>query len=297
MTIIFHVEGGLGKHILSTAILKVIKKHHPNDDIIVVCSYPEVFKNNPIPFKVVKNGEHGPFYQSHIQNRTNNVKIYFSDPYTQSDFILENKHLLHIWANQWNLEYDGETPQIYLTQSEIDYFTPFYKFDKPILAIHPNGGPKGVSYNYSWTRDLPEPVVMNVIEEFKKDYMIAHIKREDQKTYPDTAHALDNFRSIAIMLQLSEKRLFIDSFTQHLSAAYNLPSTVCWITTSPEIFGYDMHDNILANEFTIKPEFPNNLYQPFGLSQDITSCPYSKLEDIFDSNKIINSIKNDGNNA
>lgn len=33
MNIIFHMEGGLGKHIMGTAIIKVIKKHHPNDNI------------------------------------------------------------------------------------------------------------------------------------------------------------------------------------------------------------------------------------------------------------------------
>jgi hypothetical protein len=52
-----------------------------------------------------------------------------------------------------------------------------------------------------------------------------------------------------------------------------------------------MHTNIQANDFTLKVDFPNNLYQPFGLSQDITSCPYQKLEDIFNVDKIIKSLK------
>ena len=219
------------------------------------------------------------------------IKIYFADPYTQSDFILEQDHLLSIWAKQWGMKYEGETPQIYLTQSEIDYFKPFYDTDKPILAIQPNGGPSNQGYNYSWTRDIPETTVLKIIEEFKSSHSIVHIKRDDQKKYPDTLHALDGFRSIAILLQLSNKRLLIDSFSQHLAAAYNLKSTVCWVTTKPEVFGYGMHDNIKANNFTLPLEFPNNLYQPFALSQDITSCPYSKMEDIFDVDKIIKSLK------
>ena len=44
-------------------------------------------------------------------------------------------------------------------------------------------------------------------------------------------------------------------------------------------------------DFTLEVDFPNNLYQPFGLSQDITSCPYQKLEDVFDVDKIIKSLK------
>lgn len=291
MTVIFHIDGGLGKHIMATALLKVIKKNHQNDTIHVVCAYPDVFKHNPAADHIHQNGQHGAFYRDYIKGKESNTKIYYSDPYTHSDFILEQDHLLEIWAKQWGMQYNGETPQIYLTQSEIEYFTPFYKTDKPILAIQPNGGPQNQGFNYSWTRDIPESAILKVIEEFKNDYSIVHIKRQDQKTYPDTLHALDGFRSIAILLQLSQKRLLIDSFSQHLATAFNLPSTVCWVTTKPEVFGYEIHKNIKANPFTLSTDFPNNLYQPFTLAQDITTCPYSKLEDIFNVDKIIKSLK------
>ena len=47
MNIIFQIEGGLGKSILGTAVVKVIRKHYENANIIVVSHYPEVFLNNP----------------------------------------------------------------------------------------------------------------------------------------------------------------------------------------------------------------------------------------------------------
>lgn len=291
MTVIFHIDGGLGKHIMATAILKVIKKHHPKDTIHVVCAYPDVFKHNPAADYVHQNGQHGSFYKDFIKGKETKTKIYYSDPYTHSDFILEKDHLLEIWAKQWGMQYDGEKPQIYLTQSEIDYFAPFYKMDKPILAIQPNGGPQNQGFNYSWTRDIPEPTVLNVINEFKNTHTIVHIKRQDQKSYPDTLHALDGFRSIAVLLQLADKRLLIDSFAQHLAAAFNLPSTVCWVTTKPEVFGYDLHTNIKANKFTLPIDFPNNLYQPFGLAQEITTMPYQKLQDVFNDKDVIDSLK------
>ena len=291
MTIVFHVEGGLGKHIMSTALLKVIRKKHPKDIIHVVCAYTEVFKHNPNVDHVHQNGQHGSFYKNYILNNENNCKIYYTDPYTHSDYILEQDHLFNVWAKQWGLEYNGESPQIYLTQSEIDYFKPFYKTDKPILAIQPNGGPPKLGYNYSWTRDIPQPIMEKVIEEFKSSHTIVHIKRDDQQKYNNTLHALDGFRSIAILLQLSDKRLFIDSFSQHLAAAYKLPSTVCWVTTKPEVFGYQLHNNIRANDFTLSVDFPTNLYQPFNLAQDVTSCPYGNLNDVFNVDQIIKSLK------
>jgi ADP-heptose:LPS heptosyltransferase len=291
MTVIFHIEGGLGKHIMATALLKVIRKYHPKDTIHVVCSYPDVFKHNPAVDHVHLNGQQGAFYKQYIRGKESDCKIYFADPYTQSDFILEQDHLFDIWAKQWGMQYDGESPQIYLTQSEIDYFSPFYQTEKPILAIQPNGGPQNQGFNYSWTRDIPEPTVLKVIEEFESTHTIVHIKREDQKKYPNSLHALDGFRSISILLQLADKRMLIDSFAQHLATAFNLPSTVCWVTTKPEVFGYELHNNIKANKFTLPVDFPNNLYQPFALSQDISSCPYQKLEDVFNVDEIIKSLK------
>ena len=104
--------------------------------------------------------------------------------------------------------------------------------------------------------------------------------------------ALDGYRSIAILIQLSSKRLFIDSFGQHMAAALNKKSTVCWSITKPEVFGYKLHDNIKANPFTKEPNFQNTQYNPFGLSEDISTIPYNDLNEVFDTNKIIESINN-----
>jgi hypothetical protein len=153
-----------------------------------------------------------------------------------------------------------------------------------------NGGPIDTGYQYAWTRDIPEPTVLEIINHYKNDYTIIHIKRKDQKVYPDVMQALDGYRSIAILLQLSNKRLLMDSFSQHLAAALDKKSTVCWISTKPEIFGYKMHGNIKANPFTKEPSLHEAAYQPFSLSQDIHSIPYNDLKEIFNTNKIIESI-------
>jgi hypothetical protein len=53
--------------------------------------------------------------------------------------------------------------------------------------------------------------VEQVIEVFKNDYNIVHVKRQDQITYANTSQALDSIRSIAVLLMMSKKRLLIDS--------------------------------------------------------------------------------------
>ena len=290
MNIIFQIDGGLGKSIMATAMVQVIKKRYKNSNLIVVTAYPDVFLNNPQVNKIYRPEQMNGAYLKYIKDQ--DCKIFIEDPYRNNSFLTDKEHLFKTWCKIYGLHYNNEQPKIYLTQPELDYFSPFYKLDKPILAIQTNGGPQGQGFQYSWTRDIPEPTVLNVIDHYKNDYAIIHIKRKDQYTYPDTMQALDGFRSIAILLQMSSKRLLIDSFSQHLAAAMNVKSTVCWVTTKPTVFGYKLHDNIQANLFTKKPQIQNSVYQPFNLAQDIHSIPYNNLNEVFDVNKIITSLNN-----
>ena len=132
--------------------------------------------------------------------------------------------------------------------------------------------------------------LVRIIDYYKNDYTIVHVKRQDQSIYPDTLQALDGFRSIAVLLQLSSKRLLIDSFGQHLATAMGMKSTVCWSTTNPNVFGYRLHDNIKSNPFTKEPFFQNSVFQPYNLAQDISSIPYNDLREVFNTNQIIESI-------
>jgi len=289
MNIIFQIEGGLGKSIMATAIVKVIRKRYKNANLIIVTAYPDVFLNNPLINEVHNINQINGLYLKHIQNK--NCKIFVEEPYRTSNFILEKPISLYkTWCDLYGLNYNGEQPEIYLSQPEIDYFSPFYKADKPLLTIHPNGGPQGLGYNYSWTRDIPTPTILEIIEQYKDTHSIIHIKRNNQPLYPNTLQALDGFRSIAILLQMSDKRLLIDSFSQHMAAAFNLKSTVCWIDTKPEIFGYKIHDNIKSEPFTKDPNYTSSVYNRFSLSQDISTIPYNNLNEVFNTQKIINSL-------
>jgi ADP-heptose:LPS heptosyltransferase len=289
MNIIFDISGGLGKNILSTAVLKAIKTQHPKAKVIVLTSYPDVFIGNPNVNKVIVHNTTASIYKDYIENKE--AKVFITDPYTTSDYLTESKHLIEIWCNLFGIKYNGELPELFISKSEVEYFAPFYQLDKPIMAIQPNGGPVDQALKYSWTRDIPTPVMIDVIDHYKKDYAIVHIKREDQIAYADTMAALDSFRSIAVLLSLSSRRLLIDSSAMHIATALNLPSIVCWIGTSSKVFGYDMHGNIEANA----PDKELNLDHPYlqrlPLFEDISRCPYTELSNIFNSEDIIKALK------
>ena len=289
MNIIFDISGGLGKNILSTAVLKALRKGNPKANIIVLTSYPDVFISNPNINKVLVHGTAVGLYKDYIMDKKS--KVFVTDPYTCSDYLTESKHLIEIWCKLCEVPYKGEMPELFLSKTEIEYFAPFYKLEKPIMVIHPNGGPQDQPLKYSWTRDIPSPVIQEVIEHYKNKYTIVQVKREDQIIYDNTVGAIDSFRSIAVLLMLSERRLLIDSSVMHIAAALDLASVVCWIGTNPKVFGYDLHNNIVANPGDLKLNLDHQYYQKLPLFEDISKCPYSDLNTVFDSKSIIETLK------
>jgi ADP-heptose:LPS heptosyltransferase len=286
--LIFQVDGGLGKSIMATAVLKAIRKQYKKANIIVVTGYPDVFIANPNVNKVLRHDQLSGIYEKNIMNK--DCKVFVSDPYHTSDFITESKHLIQIWCEMYGVEYNGEMPELFLLKAEKEYFEPFYRLDKPILAIQTNGGAVNQPLKYSWTRDIPAPIVEQVIERYKNDYAILHIKREDQISFPNTLQALDNFRSIAVALTLSQKRLLIDSSALHIATSLNLPSVVAWVGTNPKVFGYEMHNNIVANTPTRQVDLDHPNYQKYLLFQDISTIPYNDLNEVLDVKNIITAL-------
>jgi len=302
--VIFQINGGIGKCIAATAVCSAIKKKYQDCDLFVISGYPEVFLNNPNVAKSLAFGTLSYFYQDYIEN--NDVQVYLHDPYAETDFIKEDKHLIEIWCEMYGLNYNGEFPELFMTQREIESFQrQIGNVDKPIMLIQPNGG-GDANKKYSWARDLPVSVVMKVIEAFKDKYAIFHVKREDQLTYPNTYAVTGNFRFIMAVALLSQKRLVIDSFMQHALAAFRLPAVACWIVNKPKVFGYDLHTHIFANDFTTKPELRNSFLSKFNIAGDELEFPYNNETEIFNADDIIaalslgttnfNAIKNVKNN-
>ena len=288
MNIVFQINGGIGKCVMATAVCEAIKKQYPDSRLIVVSGYADVFLNNPFVDRAFNFGGFSYFYEEYIKNQE--FKIFSHDPYLQTEHIKQDEHLIKTWCEMFGVKYNGELPKIHLTDREVNFFKSKYASDKPLMIIQPNGGGDS-NLKYSWARDIPYQNVVDVVEEFKEAYNILHIKREDQLGYEGTFPVTDSFRSIVVGISLSRKRLFMDSFAQHVAAGLGLASTVCWIANKPEVFGYEGHDNIVHNPFTKKPELRNSYFQQFNIGGDLLEFPFNSESEIFNSQDIINSIK------
>lgn len=286
--IIFQIDGGIGKSILGTVLCEAIKKKYPEDRLIVISSYPEVFIGNPHVYKCYLHNNLNYFYSDNIENKE--VITFLHNPYFETNYIQRKEHLLETWCSMFDLEYAGEQPQLYFSKREIDFYSRSYKFDRPIMVIQTNGGGIDQQVKYSWMRDLPIDIAQKIVNHFANDYSILHIRREDQLSLENTTPVYADFRSLAILIMMSSKRLFIDSFAQHVAKALNLDSVVCWIGNTPDQFGYSNNINITANPETRKPELKNAVFSKYNITGDPIEFPYNDESEIFNVDDIINAL-------
>jgi hypothetical protein len=289
MNIIFSINGGIGKCVIATAVCRAIKKQHPEDQLIVVSGYPEVFLNNPYVDRAFAFGNMSYFYQDFIEDKA--FRVFVHDPYVETDYLKQDEHLSKTWCRMFGIEHDGTEPEIFLTERENTFFASKFSSDKPILLLQTNGGAPNQDLKYSWARDIPSVVVSDIIRAYESEYNIVHMRREDQIAYNGTTSVTDNFRALCVLISLSEKRLLMDSFGHHAAAALNKPSTVLWIANTPVVFGHEVHNNIVSNPFTKKPELRNAYLQKFDIAGNLLEFPYNNETEIFNIQQIIDSLK------
>jgi len=287
---IWHVQGGLGKNIAATALCKDLKETYIDRKLIMVVSYPEVFLNNPYIDRVYQIGQAPYFYQDYIENK--DVIISKHEPYNQTGHITKTKHLIENWCDLLGIKYTEQQPQVFanFVQRQL---TGLWKRQKPTIVIQTGGGPsQGQKYSYSWTRDMPQNLAQAIVNKFKDQYHIFQITRPDGYQLEGVERIdqpLPNIELFAILVD-AQKRILIDSCLQHAVASFKLPSTVFWIGTSPTVFGYKLHNNVVANLPKKANQLIGSYLFDFQFDNNIHECPYIEVKDIFDINAIINTL-------
>jgi len=292
---IFHIDGGIGKHIAATAVAKCIKNNYPDRKLIVVCAYPSPFINLDFVDRVYKTGITPYFYQDYIFEK--DALLFKHEPYFTSDHIKENKNLIKNWCDLYNLEFNGEKPSLVFNLRQKQLAQVLWSSDKPIMLLQSSGGlyQSENTTRYKWTRDMPIGIMNKIVEEFSPYYNIFQVTRQNSIT-SDKAIVIDqpyDVMELMTLLLRSEKRVLIDSVLQHGAAALDLPSTVLWIGTSPTVFGYDIHTNIVANQIT-NFNLPDSYLFSYSFEGITHECPYKDEDEMFDVDSIIDSIKQQG---
>ena len=297
--VIAQCQGGLGKHILFTAFLQVVQNAHPDRKIIAVVAWPELFANLPFVHRVFPLGQTQYFYSTYIDGKDS--IIYAQEPYFWSSHVNKTHPLIETWCMMYGLEYKGEQPVVKINVEQKKAIRNFYepKFEgKPFLLLHTNGGLYTSERPYSWARDLPFDVACKVADHFKKSHFIMQVTRPASPTIPDVFVRNEQLSNteLAGLVELTDKRLLIDSSLQHVACAYGLPSVVCWNATSPVIFGHKIHNNIIAKEKP-KKDLPGSYLFDYAFDANENEFPYEDedVSNIFNVDQIIASLEAQSN--
>jgi len=147
---------------------------------------------------------------------------------------------------------------------------------------------------------MPNEVATKVAQHFIKSHFVMQITRPKSPVIDIEGVFVRNEQlsntELVGLLELTNKRLLIDSSLQHAAAALQLPSAVLWNATSHTLFGHSIHDNIQAKPKPAK-SLPGSYLFDYAFDANENEFPYEEedLEDLYNIDQIIASLEKQTN--
>ena len=285
-----NVEGGLGKNIMLTSILKELKEKGGYDEVYVISPYHDVFKVCSAVTDAFQPGL-GTLYQELVLDP--DCDVLWKEPYSNQKFIKKECHLFDAWAAEFGIT---------LTDKADTYVPCLDKVVEEYPALRQIADEKMNEWNHNFClvqftggqspltpqkdqQGNPVPY-MNAQETIKRNYakgeQVVQLLKEKWPGTTVVHFGLPNEPSVngAIkievpyltyrLLALEAKEIIcIDSSLQHLATGVNPNVTVVWGETRPEHFGYACNRNVAAKHVLNSQPY----FKPLGISPSIVRMP------------------------
>ena len=293
---IFSHQGGLGKSIAATAVAQAIKNNHKDRELLVVTPWPELWINLPFVHRVFPLGATQYFYEEFVRDKGS--LIFGNEPYFTHTHINMELPLVESWCKMYQIDYNGEQPMVRINSEQRRAIRNFYEpiFEgKELLILHCCGGLYTNQKTFCWQRDMPLEVATKVAKHFQqKGMFVMQVTRPVSYRIPDVFVRHEQLSQVELigLLELSSKRLLIDSSMQHGSCALGLPATVLWNATNPLLFGHKIHTNIVAKQKPHKP-LPGAFLFDYSFDGSENEWPYEEGDekDLYNIDQIISSLE------
>ena len=292
--LIWLIEGGLGKNVAATSLCKTLKETYPHRSLILLCTFPDVFANNPYIDRVFGLNKLSYFYENYIQDK--DTLIFRQDPYHQSGHITNKDHIIKSWCDILDLPYTFQQPKLYLNYAQKFPKSNLFR-DKPVLLLQTTSvqfykDDGTLEEPYHWQRDIPYELAENIIKKYNSKYHIIHLTTPGGYNLKGVERLDTNISFIEMchLLLNSNKRILVNSVLQHIAPSFNLKSDVIWVGSSPKVYGYSIHNNILATPPKINNHLVNSIVEKFHLGNNEFECPYNTVDDMFNIPQVLNSL-------
>lgn len=277
------VEGGTGKNIMLTALLPIIKEKY--EEVYITTPYYDVFKACPYVDDAFPMGQPN-LYQELCLN--DDVDILWREPYSNCDFIKKRCHLFDAWLEELNLKLpEGKTameltpnldPSIEYPQVVEDAKQMANELGKFIIVQFCGGQSplgdtekpqydekqEGIKRNYHKAQQL-----INLLREEYPDAKILHFALQNEPDYEGTQKIIKPYLVYTELAKYAFKVVCTDSSLQHLVSGKCKDTTVIWLETRPNHFGYACNKNICANNVNNSQPY----FKPLGASPAIVKAP------------------------
>ena len=292
--VIFHIEGGIGKNIVATSVVRAIKNTYSDRKIIVVCPHPDIFLHNPNIYRLFKLGNCPYFYEDYILDK--DAIVVKHEPYNSDEVINRKTNLSLAWCNSNNLTYSGHLPEIHFNKIEQENSQILFNKinnNKPVIALQTNGGAGNSPDNllgFNWYRDVPVNYVQQVVDKFKDMFTFVQIRHPGQPLLKDVISPELSLREMLLLINKCHGALCIDSFLQHAMAAFNKRSVVLWVGNAPQVYGYVNNINIVSN-YAHQVHNLESYLEPYPLQTRGHQCPMNyDPHNLFDVDELLKSF-------
>lgn len=281
MNLLLHIQGGLGKCIAATAVIRNWRLAYPESDIVVVSGYPEVFLHNPDVFRNL--GFNTPYLWTDFYSDPG-YKIYAQDPYlTQSWIQNVPQHLIQIWSAELGVEYTQKRPLLFFSSAEFDELQKMIQTDKPLVVVQSTGGSNPAAR--SWTRNPPSEEFDAYLQPLMEENFLVHLCVPETPVLKNIHQRVDNLdrRKAMALMYYAYSVVGIDSYGLHVRAANPFtvgPSTFFFPLEESRVrLGYDLPNlKMLAPRPEIQEiirtstDYFANVFQ-YGIESGSENCP------------------------
>ena len=291
--VLFFVDGGAGKNVMGTAVVRAIATEYPESKIVVVASHPAIFKFNPRVYRIYRHGNTPHFHDDYIT--PGNSIVLKPEPYYHNDYIQKNRHLVECRCEMLDIPCQGIEPEIYFSKKEQEWAVGYTRSkNKPVAIVQYQGGAQPTQHNpepKQFVRSVNPHVIQRVVVELAKKFHVIQMKLPNQQNLQHAENGQFTLRQIMALIPHANRLLMIDSLGQHIAAACKKQAVVMWSATSPKALGYDTHINIIQEACpTPMCHRPNSFLFDNNHDGQPWECPYGEACTVHDEGEILEAL-------
>lgn len=291
--IVVMVDGGMGKVVCSTGIVKALAKRFEDKRIIVVCGYPEMYDHNLHVHRVFNFNNTLNFHEDYFIERDDTYVIK-TEPYLDFDYVNGKEHITKVWATQIGLEPKVYKPYIRFLDTELTMAQEYVREQtkngkKKFALVQWVGGMVPQDKQESsfidaqfkmHRRSLPKKKAQQLVNKLiANDMVVGTVQHENFPTMEGALQIHFPVRAVIALLKYCDYFIGIDSFMQHAAACEGVEKegVVFWGGTDPRNLGWDLHRNITRGKVCKTPHCnrPNSHLLDRG-TNGMWNCPYNE---------------------